>query len=90
MLGRVRELFRRYSSDRLTIAEPAFGLYDEQNRRIGHVDQVTLRGGRLAVAGWATADRIVLTVGDAPVETTPSLARADVAAGSYARKLVTV
>lgn len=77
MLTRLSALFRRFASAHHEIEGPGFDLKDAAGRRIGAVDRIRLRGGRIEVTGWALATRATLQAGRVRMAMRPRLARRD-------------
>ncbi|MCC5973046.1 MAG: glycosyltransferase [Rubellimicrobium sp.] len=77
MLTRLSALFRRFASAHHEIEGPGFALKDAAGRRIGAVDRVRLRGGRIEVTGWALVTRATLQAGRMRMAMRPRLVRKD-------------
>lgn len=80
MLQRLKGLFHRYADRHLTLDLPGFALDPSaQTPPLGHVDLVAVRGNRLRVSGWTTADRITLRWQNGADSRAPHIPREDVA-----------
>ena len=78
MIGKVRSLFRLYSTRHAEMQKPGFILQDVTGGRMGHIDQIAVRGGRLIVEGWALVELVGLANANETVECRPNLTRQDV------------
>ncbi|PZQ99892.1 MAG: glycosyl transferase [Cereibacter sphaeroides] len=79
---RLAALFRRYAAAHLTLTMPGEPFYDDNGQRVGQLDRLVLRGGRIVAEGWTAARAVALSLGTARVEQSPALERRDVV-GSY-------
>lgn len=78
MISRVFGLFRRYAMRHAQMQKPGFPLWDGSGGRLGHIDRIAVREGRIWVEGWALSGLVGLANGDHSVERAPSLVRDDV------------
>lgn len=80
MLKRLQGLFHRYADRHLTLECPGFPLEPSGGETpIGHVDRIEVRGNRVHVLGWSTADRITLFWEGGQDSRQPHIPREDVA-----------
>lgn len=82
MLQRLKGLFHRYADRHLTLDLPGFSLGPPPGDGappLGHVDLVAIRGNRLRVVGWSTAERICLSWSGGQAACRPHIPREDVA-----------
>lgn len=79
MLRRISVLFYRFAATHLHAKMPGYPLVDDTGATVGNIDQITLRGSRLQVEGWAQAGRVVLQGGTGRASMRPNLERTDVA-----------
>ncbi|AGT08774.1 glycosyltransferase [Paracoccus aminophilus] len=78
MISRILGLFRLYASRHATMQKSGFPLLDNLGKRVGHIDRITIREGRLWVEGWTLSDRVGLANSVQTVECAPNLTRDDV------------
>jgi GT2 family glycosyltransferase len=80
IVRRLQALHARYAASRLVVRGGPVTLHDGAGKHIGYVDRIEMRGGRLRVAGWASAARVRLVLADVAADMAPRLRREDVAA----------
>ncbi len=80
VLKRLQGLFHRYADRHLTLDCPGFALEPAGGEiPLGHVDRVEVRGNRVHVLGWSTADRVTLSWEGGQDSRQPHIPREDVA-----------
>ena len=80
MFRRIWSLFNKYAAHHATLKRSGFPLWDSNGMRIGHIDHMTVREGRLGVEGWAMSKLVGLTNSSQMQQQVPNLVREDVSA----------
>lgn len=78
MIVKVVNLFKRYANRHAYAQKAGFPLLNSDGERIGHIDHITVRGGRICVEGWALSNLVGVANREQVVEHVPNLARDDV------------
>lgn len=78
MIVKVVSLFKRYANRHAYAQKAGFPLLNSDGERIGHIDHITVRGGRICVEGWALSNLVGVANREQVVEHVPNLARDDV------------
>ena len=79
MIGRLRQLFRRYAIHHLDLRAKGFALRNETGAVIGQLETIRIARGRLRAAGWVEAERVALVTRAGRFESRPNLLREDIA-----------